>query len=156
MSAHEDEDAGNTSEVDRRFAGMLAELEDLATELTQSHAAKLREADAIAMELERVENTRAAMLGKPKRRAVKEYPPRTTPRAGEKDAARRRVERITEYMAEQAGPVDGRQVADFLEMPYQGVGPIMAGMVRRGEATVTVGQDRINRYTLVSPNGDGH
>jgi hypothetical protein len=153
-SALSTEEHEEGSSLDRTFAGMLAELEDEATRLTQKHDALVREADAVAGELERVEAVRAAMLGKPKpaRRGRPKAAPATPADPINQDAARReRLEAVREFARSVGGTFTGKDAADALGLPYQGLGPMLAGMVRRGEATVTgPNQDGQRVYTLVA------
>lgn len=151
-------DDEQTSSLDRTLAGMLAELEDEATRLTRRHDALVREADEVAGELERVEVVRAAMLGKPKpakRGRPKAAPAtETTTRGARPDIEHQRHERvrkIIEYAKANGNAFTGRDAAEAIGMPYQGIGPVLAGMVRRGEATVAEPDDDGPRvYTLVA------
>lgn len=139
-----------TSEIDRKFAVMLAELEDTATELTARLSKLHKEAEAVEAELQRVEGVRTAMLGRPTRR--KPGPkPTTTPGTRERKstAAADRVERIKEYARANGGTFTGRAAAEEIGMAFQGVGPVLAGMVRRGEATVEESDEGPRVYTLV-------
>jgi DNA-binding MarR family transcriptional regulator len=47
-----------------------------------------------------------------------------------------RVEAVTTWARERGGEFTGAEAAEALGMKQQGVGPVLAGMVRRGEATV--------------------
>jgi len=135
---------------------MLGELEDEHTRLVQRHAEVLREADEIATEIERVEGVRAAITGRPVRRkagrrgasAPGEATTTQTVRERDQAAAAERIRKITEYARERGGEFTGRQAAEAIGMPFQGVGPVLAGMVRRGEATVDE-VDGTRVYTLV-------
>jgi hypothetical protein len=140
-----------TSDIDRKFAVMLAELEDTATELTARLSTLHKEAEAVEAELQRVEGVRTAMLGRPARRKPGPKPstkPGTT-RERKSTAAADRVERIREYARANGGTFTGREVADEIGMAFQGVGPVLAGMVRRGEATVEEPDEGPRVYTLV-------
>lgn len=134
---------------------MLAELEDEYTRLAGEHDRLIQEAERVAVELERVEAVRAAMMGKPKpspRRAAKGAPTSKGTREEAAAQSRERVERIRAFARANGGSFTGRQAADAIGMAFQGVGPVLAGMVRRGEATVAEaeqeGGPRI--YTLAS------
>jgi hypothetical protein len=143
-SALSTDDDEQTSSLDRTFAGMLAELEDEATRLTQRHDALLRQADEVAAELERVEAVRAAMVGKPK--PARRGRPKAAPAAAPTTKGiqgQERVRRITAYARDHGGTFTGRDAAEAIGVPYQGIGPVLAGMVRRGEVTVA------------EPEGDG-
>jgi cell pole-organizing protein PopZ len=121
---------GSSGEVSRTFAGMLSELEDVATRLTVRQAALAKELAEVDEELRRIEAVRAAMTGR------NAYRPSSASREGRKRASQAaRVEKITEWARERGGEFTGREAAQVLGMSHQGVGPIMAGMVRRGEAT---------------------
>jgi hypothetical protein len=74
---------------------------------------------------------RAAMFGRNPRR------PSSTAREPRKEAKRNaRVEKIIGWAREHGREFTGHEVADTLGVGVQGVGPILAGMVRRGEADV--------------------
>lgn len=141
-------DDSTTSEIDRKFAVMLAELEDTATELTARLSKLHKDAEAVEAELQRVEGVRTAMLGRPARRKPASAKPSTT-RERKNSAASGRVERIKEYARANGGTFTGRAVAEEIGMAFQGVGPVLAGMVRRGEATVEEPDDGPRVYTLV-------
>jgi hypothetical protein len=142
-----------TTDVDRTFAVMLAEIEDMATALTKQHDAALKEAERIGVELERVEGVRTAMLGKSRRN-------KPGPKSGvssaagltkrERDAAAsaERVRKIIDYAAGNGGKFTGREAADAIGIAFQGAGPVLSGMVRRGEATVA-DVDGVRVYTVV-------
>jgi hypothetical protein len=141
----------STTSVDRKFAVMLADLEDTATELTARLSTLHKEAEAVEAELQRVEGVRTAMLGRPVRRKAATASPTSTAtvRARDKEAAANRVERIKEYARANGGTFTGRAAADHIGMAFQGVGPVLAGMVRRGEATVEAPDEGPRVYTLV-------
>jgi hypothetical protein len=118
-------------ELARVFAPMLSELEDHATRLTQRQAELARELAAVDEELARVESVRAAMVGRNPRR------PTSTSREARKVSKKSaRVEAVTTWARERGGEFTGAEAAEALGMKQQGVGPVLAGMVRRGEATV--------------------
>jgi|1185.fasta_scaffold01888_4 hypothetical protein len=142
----------DTTDLERRFAVMLAELEDEATRLVQRHAALLREAGEVETELQRVEGVRSAILGKPPRRKSATAAPSSTATVRERDkaASNERVANIKNYARANGGKFIGREAADHIGMAFQGIGPVLAGMVRRGEATVEEPEDGGPRvYTLV-------
>lgn len=117
--------------VGRTFAGMLGELEDVATTLTNRQAALARELADVEAELHRVEAVRAAMAGAPLRRKA------TAKRSGSmtKDV-RERVDKTLAWAREREGEFTGSDVAEFLGTEVQGVGPMLAGMARREELSV--------------------
>jgi len=118
-------------DVEAHFAGMLSELEDVATSLTNRHSRLARELADVEAELHRVEAVRAAMTGKPKPApsASRSRPPR--------DAAKVKVDAILEWGRER-DEFTGREAAEQIGVKPQGVGPILAGMVRREEVHVRV------------------
>jgi hypothetical protein len=145
-------DDNTTSEIDRKFAVMLAELEDTATELTTRLSKLHKEAEVVEAELQRVEGVRTAMLGKPaRRRSPTTAAPSSTAtvRERDKEASADRVEKIKDYARANGGTFTGRAAADHIGMAFQGVGPVLAGMVRRGEATVEEPDEGPRVYTLV-------
>jgi hypothetical protein len=141
----------DTTDLERRFAVMLAELEDEATRLTQRHSALLREAGEVESELQRVEGVRSAILGKPPRRKAPTAAPSSTATVRERDkvASSERVAKIRDFARANGGKFTGREAADHIGMAFQGVGPVLAGMVRRGEATMEEPEDGPRLYTLV-------
>lgn len=131
MSNNNDEAPTNT--LDRTFAVMLAELEDAETALTQRQAALARQLDDVSSELDRLANVKAAMLGKPtkKVRTTRAEPSKAGPTT---PAAQEKVRAIIGLARERDGePFTGAQAAERLGINAQGVGPVLAGMVRRGE-----------------------
>lgn len=150
LSTDDEARENNPPSLDRTFAVMLGELEDEATRLTQEHDRLLRLADAVAADLERVEAVRAAMVGKAR-------PSRGRPARGSGATERRqtatqeRVAKIADYARANGGSFTARAAADAVGTPYQGIGPVLAGMVRRGEATVAEPDgDGPRIYTLVA------
>lgn len=132
-------------EVSRTFAGMLGELEDVATALAQRQSALAKELDEVTAELERVETVRAAMTGKPaKKPARRAYGSGTGYKLPEE--AKERVEKIKAW-ARDRGEFQGGEAAEVADLSPQRVGPILAGMVRRGELNAH-GEGRERRYTL--------
>lgn len=136
-----------SDEVSRSFAGYLGELEDLATTLTQRQAALARELAEVDDELRRIEAVRAAMTGKPRRMPVSGAS-RNSQRAGRSNA---RTEKIREW-ARGREEFTGHDVAQLLNMETRGVGPILAGMARRGELTVREDSSNHRYYTIAAPN----
>lgn len=134
------DDAGERSDTDRTFAVMLGEVEDLYTRLTVRAGELTKEHNEVQAELERVEVVRAAMLGKakPARKGGGARP--GVANANDKSKA------IAEW-ARERGDFTGKDAAEFLGIKTQGVGPVLAGMVRRGEATVRE-EDGSRIYTL--------
>lgn len=132
-------------EVSRTFAGMLGDLEDMATELIERQSALARELDGVSAELERVEAVRAAMMGKPAKKPVRRaYGSGATYKLS--DEAKERVERIKAWAKDRDG-FRGGEAASVLDVPPQRVGPILAGMVRRGEL-IADGKGNGRRYSL--------
>lgn len=145
----------DTSELGRVFAPMLSELEDHATRLTARQAELARELAGVDAELRKVEAVRAAMAGKrgpgrPKK-GDSGYP---TTRAGGgyvAPKARERAAKLLAYARERGGEFTGREAADALGLTWQGIGPTLAGMARRGELTVRDDPDAHGRvYALAS------
>src|SRR4051794_6265451 len=136
MSTDDDRDVDATG-LDRTFAVMLAELEDTETGLTQRQADLARQLADVDAELERIARVKAAMLGKPTRR-VPASGARTA--AGHKrygEAAARieeNIRRVIEFAQGRNGDsFTAGEVADELGLSRQGIGPMLLGMVRRGE-----------------------
>lgn len=128
-------DDGVSNIVARRFAPMLSELEDAATELTQRQSELARELSEVETELEKIEHVRSIMVGG-NRSTPKGRGRSTAARTRDRERTNRRVERILEWAEARGGEFQGGDVAEFLDVNVQAVGPILAGMVRRGEATV--------------------
>jgi hypothetical protein len=104
--------------------------------------------DDVSAELERVENVRAAMTGKRPKKASGRRPYGSGGGSGYKPSAENlaRVEKIKAW-AEGRGEFRGGDIADVIGVSPQRVGPILAGMVRRGELAANgAGKDR--RYAL--------
>lgn len=117
---------------------MLAELEEEGVRVAMEHDAAVRKADALAAELERIDAVRTAMVGRPvktKRAAAKAAP------VAQPEASAERVRKILEYARGNGGDFTGRDAAEAVGMRYQGIGPVLAGMVRRGEVTVAESED---------------
>lgn len=127
------------------FAGMLGELEDVAMELTARQSALAKELEDVSAELDRVEAVRAAMTGKTTKKPTRR---RSYGSGGYQltDEAKARVEKITEW-AKDRGEFQGGDAAEAIGMNPQRIGPIIAGMVRRGELTAN-GAGKARRYTL--------
>jgi hypothetical protein len=131
---------------------MLAELEDEATRLTQRQNDLVKQLADVDAQLERIESIRSAMVGHRTPRAPRRAPASTE---GRKDGrSQRRVERILQWAREReaAGQSEfqGRDVATFLEVNVQGVGPILAGMRRRGQVNVREDGHANRFYSLVN------
>jgi hypothetical protein len=138
-------------ELARVFAPMLSELEDHATRLTARQAEIARELAAVDEELARVESVRAAMLGKrgPGRpRGSGSGQP--SPGAIANKQTRERAAMVMDYARAHAGEFSGRAVADHLGMKWQGIGPTLAGMARRGELDVRDDEGGQRLYSLPS------
>lgn len=136
-------DDGDMPDLDRTFAGMLGELEDHATRLTKRQSELARQLADVDDELQRVEAVRAAMTGKNPRR------PSSAARSAVKATKTQvRTERITEWARERGGEFTSVEVAEFLGVNVQGIGPSLAGMVRRGEANVRDDNDGRRLYSL--------
>lgn len=123
------------SEVEAAFAGILSELEDVATKLTTREAELARELADVQAELHRIESVRAAMVGEPRRGRERG---RTGSRSGgykPSKEAQAKIKRVQGFAAERE-EFAGSEVAELLGVNSQGVGPLLAGMVRRGELTV--------------------
>jgi hypothetical protein len=149
-----DNDDGNNGKavLSRRFAPMLADLEDLATELTQRQSQLARELAEVEDELERVEKVRSIMAGGSDNRSTPKGRGRSTSvRVRERTRTTHRVERILAWARERGGEFTGREVAEFLDVNVQSVGPILAGMVRRGEATFREDGHAHRFYTPADP-----
>lgn len=133
-------EAQPASEVSRTFAGFLSELEDVATRLTVRQAELASELAAVEAELSRIETARATLADKR---------PRNRPGSDRRrnQTASDRVRRIAAYAREQGGVFTARGAADALGITTHSVGPVLAGMVKRGEATVREDGDG-RRYTL--------
>lgn len=122
---------GPRSGLDRTFAPMLSELEDAEVKLVAEHARAVAEVRRLDAELGRIAKVKAVMLGdaKPKRdRSGRD-------RSGEdKGKAARNRERVMEYVRtlEPGRHFVASDLAKALDMPNQGMGPILAGVERHG------------------------
>lgn len=138
--AHEEDDTGDV--VTRTFAVMLAELEDTATELTNRQAELSRELADVDAQLDRVEAVRSAMVGhrKPSAPRTPGGRRRSSGEGRKETASQRRVAKVLAWARhrEANGQPEfmGADMAEMLEVNVQGVGPVLAGMVRRKELTV--------------------
>jgi hypothetical protein len=140
----------DTPGLARVFAPMLSELEDHATRLTARQAEIARELAAVDEELRRVESVRAAMVGKVSRGPGR---PKGSGSGGYVSSGakqtRQRADAVLRFAREKGAEFSGREVADTLGLTWQGVGPTLAGMVRRGELTVREDEaTRTNVYSL--------
>lgn len=133
-----DEDNNGTDPLGRTLAPMLAELEDEHTRLVNRQQEVARQLADIDAQIERIETIRAAMVGHRKPSAPRRKPSSTEGR--KQTASARRVERVLDWVRTRTANGEpefkGADMAEFLEVNVQGVGPILAGMVRRGELTV--------------------
>lgn len=129
-------------DVERTFAGMLSELEDVATRLTVRQSELAKELSEVEAELHRVETVRAAMAGKSK--PVPKYKANASKGA-------EKVARITAWAKDRDGEWTSTDAGEALGVSAQGLGPVLAGMVRRGEAKVREVEDDAGKrrlYTL--------
>lgn len=137
-------------DLSRVFAPMLSELEDHATRLIARQAELARELAGVDEELARVESVRAAMIGKrgPGRPSSSGRPPSPRKPAYVQPVTRERAERLLAYARENGGEFTGRAAADAMGIPWQGVGPTLAGMARRGELIVRDDEGGQRLYSL--------
>jgi hypothetical protein len=136
MADNNDEPGG---EVARTFAGFLSELEDVATRLTMRQSELAGQLAEVEAELARIDAARTAMAkqpGRPGRRAERQA---TT-------GARARA--IAKWARERGGEFTAREAANAAGTTPNRVGPVLAGMLRRGEATVREDDNGRRRYTL--------
>jgi hypothetical protein len=121
--------------VDRKLAGVLSELEDVATELTQKETKLAKELQAVQTELERINNVRAAIMGSPP-------PQRRQPYAGNASKTRQNREKVGAFVAALSNgqTFSARQLAEAIDVDLRGVGPILSGMVRRGDVRQAEGE----------------
>lgn len=125
-------------ELDRRFAGMLGELEDAETALVTRQAELSRELAKVDGELDRLTKVKAAMLGgdRPKAR-----------RSRSGGRARQRADENRDRIMAWVGALENghrftaSEVAEAVGMSTQGMGPILAGLARGGEI-VQAGEER--------------
>lgn len=123
-----------SSDVDRTFAGILSELEDVATALTVRQTELARELGDVEAELHRIEAVRAAMTGgKP---AAKKKPEK-------RPTMEERTKQIIAWAQERGDDFTVPDAGQFLGMKNQGVGPILAGMVKRGELQFRESADEV-------------
>lgn len=137
-----DRPANHDDVVGRTFAAMLGELEDVATALTQRQSELARELSDVEAELHRVEAVRAAMASGGTAKAKRTGPPS----AGYKPAPEvvEKMERTLTWARERGEEFTGNDAAEFLGVNPQGVGPMLAGMARRGHLAVRkVGSSRL-------------
>jgi hypothetical protein len=127
-----------SSDVERTFAGILSELEDVATALTVRQTELARELGEVESELHRIEAVRSAMTG---------GKPAKKPRAGGREKRPTMEERSAQIIAwarERGDDFTVTEAAQFLGMKNQGIGPILAGMAKRGELAVRESADDLN------------
>lgn len=144
-------DDDNPSTLDRTFAVMLTELEDAATTLTNRQNVLARQLAEVDAELDRVEAVRAAMVGQRKPLAPRQTRRHRASTEGRKEtASQRRVDRIMTWAKARDGEFTGADVAAMLEVNVQGVGPVLAGMVRREELQVREDGHARRFYSVVA------
>jgi hypothetical protein len=141
-----DENGTGTGSVRDTFAGMLSELEDVATSLTTRQAALARELASVEAELHRVEEVRRLMSGEPKKPAAKKKPPsqQYTP----SPEVQEKIARVLTWARERGDEFTGGDAAEFLGQPSQSIGPLLAGMARRDQLRVRAEGNR--RFYSVS------
>lgn len=145
-----DGDGAPTSALDRAFAVMLGELEDAETELTKRQSELAKELDGVSAELDRLANVKAAMLGKPvrrKARAARTEGEPVEPRGAKATAAATRAERNRERVMAYAREHVGEEwvtteLAETLGVLPQSLGPVLAGLQRRGLVRVVRERER--------------
>jgi hypothetical protein len=130
--------------VSATFAGMLSELEDVATRLTVRHAELARQLADVEAELRKVEKVRAAMADKSPARTVRSG----SGTKKDREHAKARVATVIRYAKANGGSFTAAQAAEAIGTEPRGVGPILAGMVRRGEVTVREDADGRRIYSV--------
>lgn len=129
-------------ELRRTLAGMLAELEDVATRLTTRQSDLARELADVERDLENVEKARVALSGGTPKSTSKGSRNRIRP----EESRRRQIERLEKIRAwvteRGGGEFYSHEAAEVLGVEPMRMGPIMAGLVQRGEATVRDDGDR--------------
>jgi hypothetical protein len=131
-------DTGNDTtprdELNRRFAGMLSELEDAEVALTTRQSELARELADVNTELDRLAKVKKVMLGEPAGRAKRAG---TTPRVTEKTKENRR--KALAWLAEHTNGANfiAKDMAVAIGVPPQGLGPILVGLETRGFVEIT-------------------
>jgi len=116
-------------QLERRLAGILSELEDAEVALTHRQSELAKELAGVDAELEKLQAVKAAIHGKP-------APVSSASRV--RNPRSKTEENRAKVQAYVAGLDNGRsfaarELADAIDVTYQGIGPILSGMVRRGE-----------------------
>jgi hypothetical protein len=119
--------------VDRRLAGVLSELEDVAVDLTNKETKLAKELQEVQAELDKIHRVRAAIMGRPD---AKPRPTRT------RSDTRANRDKVTAFVAalSNGAKFSARDLAEAIDVDLRGVGPILAGMVRRGDVTHVEGE----------------
>lgn len=121
-------------ELRRALAGMLSELEDVATRLTARQSDLARELADVERDLENVETARAALSGGASK--SKRIRNRTSPAESHR-LQTERLEKLQAWARERhKDEFLANEAAEVLGVEPMRMGPIMAGFLRRGEATV--------------------
>lgn len=127
----------NTLEpLERRLAGVLSELEDAEVELTNKEHKLAKELRDTQGELERLQSVKAAILGKPTPTTARQ------PFAGVQAKTKQNREKVTAFVAglSNGATFSARDLAGAIDADLRGVGPILAGMVRRGDVRQAEGE----------------
>lgn len=121
--------------LERRLAGVLSELEDAEVELTNKEHKIAKQLQEIQGELDRLRSVKAAILGKPPSSAARPY---TRSRSQRKESK----EKIDAFVSALSNgqKFSARDLSETIDTDMRGVGPILAGMVRRGEVTEAEGE----------------
>jgi hypothetical protein len=121
-------------ELRRTLAGMLSELEDVATRLTARQSNLAKELADVDRDLENVEKARVALSGgtsKPRSERSR-IPPEQSRRLQAE-----RLEKMRTWVGERGGgEFYSHEAAEILDVEPMRMGPIMAGFLRRGEVTM--------------------
>lgn len=138
----------------RTFAPMLAELEDAEVKLTADAHRLARELEAVSQGIEHIQTVKAAMLGAPAAPTNGTTPPRRgkkrnaldpDSRAGHMRAKR---DRIMAWARERDTPFKAVDVAEALELPRGGVGPICTGLAQNGLLELIEAEDGGRMYRV--------
>jgi hypothetical protein len=135
----ENNNDGPTVGLDRTFAPMLSELEDAEVKLVAEHAKAVAEVRRLDAELGRLQKVKSMMLGEPKaKRAASSTTRRPSAQRGDtpegREQAARNRERVVEYITTLQGGAHftAADLSKALDLPPQGLGPILSGMERNG------------------------
>lgn len=132
----------NNDPLSHTFAGMLGDLEQAETQLLTRQSELAKQLQAVERELDRIANVRAAMMGQPLRVAKRGRTTTGGPHPYKQPSATAHaVAQILEHLKANGGMITGREAADLVNRPPQGVGPMLTGMVRRGELEVGLADD---------------